>query len=128
MYLDCRILPGMTPKPIYNDLKCIIAELGMKADIELFLFRQGYEADNDKIAPFIKNVGDAHKAVFGTDIQMTTPVFSSMWRDHSVFNEYRVPSITYGPSRYAPTLDDMVNCAKAYALMALEVAMQDAEA
>lgn len=125
LYLDCRILPGMTPKPIYRDLQRIVDELGMKADIELFLFRQGYEADNEKIAPYIDDLKTAHNAVFGTELQMTTPVFSSMWRDHNVFNEYQVPSITYGPSRFSPSLEDMVNCAKAYALLALEVALRE---
>ena len=48
-----------------------------------------------------------------------------MWRDYNVFNEYKVPSITYGPPRYMPTPKDMVECAKAYALLALEVCMKE---
>lgn len=127
LYLDCRIVPGMVPKVIYRDLKKIVEELGMEADIELFLYRQGYEADKDEIAPYISCLNKAHKAVFGKHVEMSGSGFSSMWRDHNIFNEYHVPSVTYGPSRYCPTLEDMVNCTKAYALMALEVAMKENE-
>ncbi|MCR5278257.1 MAG: M20/M25/M40 family metallo-hydrolase [Lachnospiraceae bacterium] len=125
LYLDCRITPGMEPKVIYKDLKKIIDRMGVKADIELFLFRQGREADEEKIAPYIKLLNNAHKEVFHKDVEISTPGFSSMWRDHNVFNEYLIPSVTYGPSRYCPSLEDMVNCAKAYAMIALEVAMTD---
>lgn len=125
LYLDCRITPGMTPKFIYKDLKKICDDLGIKADIELFLFRQGQEADSEEIAPFIDCLNEAHKYVFDKDVEISTPGFSSMWRDHNIFNEYRVPSVTYGPSRYCPTMEDMLNCAKAYAMIALEVAAKD---
>lgn len=125
LYLDIRILPGMTPGFIYRDLKKITDDMGIKADIELFLFRQGYEADNDAIAPYVSQLNTAHRYVFGEDVKMSTPGFSSMWRDHNIFNEYGVPSLTYGPSRYCPTVEDMMNCTKAYALTALEVAMQE---
>lgn len=125
LYLDVRINPGMVPKTIYKDLKNIISDLGFDADVELFLFRQGYEADKNEISPYIKCVDDAHTFVFGKKVEMSTAGFSSMWRDHNIFNEYHVPSITYGPSRYCPSVEDMMNCAKAYALMALEVAMKD---
>lgn len=121
LYLDVRILPGMTPKFIYDDLNDIVNKLGLKADIELFLFRQGYEADKQLILPYIDDLKVSHKSVFKEDLKMSTPPFSSMWRDHNVFNEYLIPSITYGPSRYCPSLEDMVNCTKVYALLALEV-------
>jgi len=125
LYLDVRTLPGMVPRGISDDLKKILKDLNMKGDVELFLFRQGYEADNDGIAPFVDQLGKAHREVFDSDLSISSPGFSSMWRDHNVFNEYKIPSLTYGPARYRPSLEDMLNCTKVYALLALEVAMSD---
>lgn len=127
LYLDCRITPGMKPKVIYSDLKKILSDLGITADVELFLFRQGYEADEVEIAPYIEDLNKAHRVVFGKNVEMSTPGFSSMWRDHNIFNEYQVPSVTYGPPRYCPTLEEMLQCTKAYAMLALEVAMKESE-
>ena len=53
-----------------------------------------------------------------------------MWRDTNVFNLAGIPSLTFGPSRGRADvqgegffeLDDLVDAAKMYALVALEVA------
>jgi hypothetical protein len=61
--------------------------------------------------------------------QVETAVVS-MWRDTNVFNLAGIPSLTFGPSRGRAdvqgtgyfALDDLVDAAKMYALVALEVA------
>jgi len=125
LYLDCRITPGTTPREIREELERVVRSVGIQADIELFLFRQGYEAEYEKVLPFVEKCKSAHQAVFETELQMADPVFSSMWRDHSVFNEYRVASVTYGPPRFKPKLADLMNCARVYAAIALEVCMAE---
>jgi hypothetical protein len=52
-----------------------------------------------------------------------------MWRDVNVFNEVGIPAATFGfPRKSAPGLsekfvdiDDLVDCAKMYALVALDI-------
>jgi len=127
LYLDFRIVPGMIPGEIYKDLKRIVSETGLTADIELFLFRQGYEADYEKIQPLVRSLEKSHADLFGTKLEMADPVFSSMWRDHNVFNEYRIASLTYGPPRYDPSIVDMLNCARVYAMLAMQVGLMENE-
>lgn len=126
LYLDCRILPGMKPSEVASQLRKVIEDSGVEAELELFLFRQGYEADTEEVKPFVDAVRGSHRAVFERELEMSAPVFSSMWRDHSVFNEYGIPSITYGPSRQTPSLDNLMSCARAYAAITLEVCAQPA--
>lgn len=127
LYLDCRILPGMKPAQVGAELRRVIHDSEVDADVELFLFRQGYEAAGEEIAPFVDMVKGGHAAVFGKELEMSTPVFSSMWRDHNVFNEYGVPSLTYGPPRQTPSLESLMQCTRAYAAIALEVCMRPAD-
>ncbi len=52
-----------------------------------------------------------------------------MWRDLNVFNEIGIPAATFGfPRRSDPAvnekfvdIDDLVDCAKMYALVALDI-------
>ncbi|RXZ78560.1 M20/M25/M40 family metallo-hydrolase [Paenibacillaceae bacterium] len=124
LYLDCRILPGMVPGEVAEQLREVITDTGIDAEVELFLFRQGYEANHDQVTPFVDMIKSSHQEVRQEELQMSAPVFSSMWRDHSIFNEYGTPSVTYGPSRQTPSLAEMLSCAKVYASIALEVCMQ----
>jgi len=124
LYLDCRILPGMKPAEVADQLRKVVSDCGVDADIELFLFRQGYEADLEQVSPFVNALRNSHSGVFGQELAMSAPVFSSMWRDHSVFNEYGIPSVTYGPPRQTPSLEAMMQCARAYASVALEICLQ----
>lgn len=125
LFLDVRILPGMLPGEALAELKEAIAQTGLHAEVELYLFRQGYHADQEKIEPFVEALRKSHQEVLGTALEMTEPKFSSMWRDHNVFNEYGVASLTYGPTRFDPTVENMVETAKVYALLALEVGLKE---
>ena len=57
---------------------------------------------------------------------------TSMWRDINVFNELRIPSLTYGPPRSLPqgadsskgkfmSIKDLVNVTEIYALIAMDI-------
>ena len=56
-----------------------------------------------------------------TTVARAASVYSSMWRDHNVFNMHRIPAITTGFSRWRPTPKDLVDSALVYALTALAV-------
>lgn len=121
LYIDVRIAPGMVPGDVYRELQQVVKESGVEADIELFLFRQGYEADAQKIQPLVAALEKSHTAIFNSRLEMVEPKFTSMWRDHNVFNEYNIASLTYGPIRFDPTVENMVETARIYALLALEI-------
>jgi hypothetical protein len=83
--------------------------------------RHGFEADAGEVEPLRLALDQAHRAVRGAPIPISAPVYSSMWRDHNVFNMNRVPAVTMGPVRWRPSVDDLLTCTKIYALAALEL-------
>jgi hypothetical protein len=94
--------------------------------VELFVFRPGYGAEREAIEPFYQAMSRAHGSVRPEPLVHGDPVFSSMWRDHQVFNKFGVPSVTYGPSRYKPTIRDMMDCTRVYAAAMLETCLNPA--
>lgn len=52
---------------------------------------------------------------------MSGSVYSSMWRDHNIFNMNRIPVVTMGPVRWRPSIDDLITCTRIYALVALNL-------
>jgi len=119
LYLDCRLTPVMKPGPIAEELRAICARLKLEAEVELFLWRPSYEPDPAEVRPFLEHLRAGHQAAFDRELEMAAPAFSSMWRDHMVFNKFGVPSVTYGPTRFAPSRQDLLDCVKAYAAAAL---------
>jgi len=95
MYLDVRIVPNQDPLAIRRELKEILKEAGVPGDVELFLYRRSYEAEDP--GPLLRSIERSHRDAFDTEVQMADPVFSSMWRDLLLFNEMGIPAITYGP-------------------------------
>lgn len=119
LYLDCRLTPALKPGPIAEELKALADSLGIEVEVELFVFRPSYEPDHVEMRPFHEQLKVGHQAAFGKELKMAAPAFSSMWRDHMVFNKFGVPSVTYGPTRFAPTRQDLIDCVRAYAAVAL---------
>lgn len=95
IYLDIRIVPGQDPLEIRKELRQLLADTGVPGDVELFLYRRAYEADDPR--PLLDSIARCHRALFSTEVEMADPVFSSMWRDLLLFNEMGIPAITYGP-------------------------------
>jgi hypothetical protein len=73
------------------------------------------------VAPLVGAVDAATRLTLGHPVRRAAPVYSSMWRDHNVFNMQRIPAITTGFRRWRPTPKDMVDSALVYALTALAV-------
>jgi acetylornithine deacetylase/succinyl-diaminopimelate desuccinylase-like protein len=95
LYLDVRIVPNQDPLEIMRELKALIQDLGVPGDVELFLYRRAYEAEDP--GALLQSIQRSHRDMFGTETEMADPVFSSMWRDLLLFNEMGIPAITYGP-------------------------------
>ncbi|MFN3608502.1 MAG: peptidase M20, partial [Hyphomonas sp.] len=94
---------------------------GIEFDIEPVNVSHGYEADDTEVAPLVAGVDVAVQAVLDHPVEIAKPVYSSMWRDHNVFNMHRVPAITFGPVRWRPTPEDFFRCTLMYALTALVI-------
>lgn len=123
LYLDVRTIPGQDPLEIKRELVDLLREQGVPGEVELFLYRRAYEAEDP--GPLVESIRRAHRQVFGRDVAMAAPVYSSMWRDVSIFNEMGIPSITYGPPRAfeacSMRIADLLSAARAYAAVAVDL-------
>ena len=130
IYLDVRLPPGKSILQVKHQLGQLVRSLNMEADIQIYLYRPGYEGEN--VSGIVKSVEDAYSKICKKKPgKVPTPV-TSMWRDINIFNEVGIPAITFGPPRCsAEELDrskgkflrkgDLLNAAKIYALVALDI-------
>ncbi|MCJ2182317.1 peptidase M20 [Novosphingobium sp. 1949] len=90
-------------------------------DVEPVVVRHGFEARADEVAALTGAVDAATRLARGEPLAPAHPVYSSMWRDHNVFNMHRIPAVTTGMPRWRPTPADMASSALVYALTMLAV-------
>jgi acetylornithine deacetylase/succinyl-diaminopimelate desuccinylase-like protein len=123
LYLDIRTVPGQDGGVIGHELRGLLEELGLEGSVEQFVDRPGYEAKG--IEPLSEAIDEAHRFEFDADCEIATPPECSMWRDHNVFNEAGIPSLTYGPpgvagaGTFAVRKADLLRTSRVYALTAL---------
>ena len=127
IYVDVRCTPVQNPLDIREDLRRLVAGLGLEGEVELYAYRPAFEADPEKVKPLTAAVTNAHRAILGTEPKPASPPFSSMWRDITCFNEMRIPAVTYGPGisvgggNFGMKIEALVTGAQLYALTALEL-------
>jgi acetylornithine deacetylase/succinyl-diaminopimelate desuccinylase-like protein len=127
VYVDVRTTPVQDPLDIREELYSLLNEAGLKGEVELYVYRPGFEADPKKSEPLRSAIIAAHEAVLGAKPPAPPVPTSSMWRDINCFNEMRIPALTYGPGvssgggRYAMKIENMILGAKIYAKTALEL-------
>jgi acetylornithine deacetylase/succinyl-diaminopimelate desuccinylase-like protein len=125
LYLDVRTLPGANPLDLRDEIGGALAATGIDHDIELYLFRPGYEAKG--VEPLVVAVSQAHRTVIGGEPPPVTGPTASMWRDSNVFAELGIPVVNYGPRsashafRRALTIDSLYQAACVYARTALAI-------
>ncbi len=122
LYLETILTPAQRVADVQHDLERLVAEGGFgEIEIEPVVVRHGFEANTRDVAPLVGALDAATRLTQGHAIERAAPVYSSMWRDHNVFNMQRIPAVTSGFKRWRPTPQDMVDSALIYALTALAI-------
>jgi acetylornithine deacetylase/succinyl-diaminopimelate desuccinylase-like protein len=131
IYVDVRVTPAQNPLDVREELRRLVAGLGLPGEVELYLYRPAFEADPGAVAPLSGAITRAHRALVGGDPPPPAPPFCSMWRDINCFNEMRIPSVTWGPGisvgggNFGMRISDLLTGARLYALTALDLCSQD---
>jgi acetylornithine deacetylase/succinyl-diaminopimelate desuccinylase-like protein len=127
IYVDVRVPPTVGFGEVERELKQVVLSQGFGGDVKLYMARKGYEGKN--IEPLVASINRAHQTIRGVECPRVSTPEISMWRDINVFNEVGMPSATFGfPRKTEPGLsekfvliDDLVDCSKMYALVAMDV-------
>jgi len=122
LYVEINLTPAQRIADVDRELKALFRGAGFGGvEVEPYVVRHGFDAEPAAVQPLHAALDAAHRLVRGAPIAPSAPVYSSMWRDHNVFNMNRIPAVTMGPTRWRPSIDDLVACANMYALAALGV-------
>ncbi|MFQ5912550.1 MAG: M20/M25/M40 family metallo-hydrolase [Nitrospinota bacterium] len=129
LYVDVRVPPPDDPARIREEILERIAESGIDAEVEMYLFRRGYVAKSTGV--LIESIQRSHRSVFGRETDLPSPPMTSMWQDINVFNEVGIPAVSYGPMvmrAFETGLDedyvrveDLFGICKSYASVALDI-------
>jgi acetylornithine deacetylase/succinyl-diaminopimelate desuccinylase-like protein len=118
--------PQVRPVQIQYELEKTLNSTGLDYQLDIYKSLLGYEGKN--VEPLVKSAEDVYQQLFGTKIKVEAPDRASIWTDTNVYNELGIPAIKIGPRgrRIGPRneeieIDTMVNAAKLYALMALDI-------
>ena len=130
LYVDVRTLPGEDVGSVTDSISAAVRSTGLEVEVDLIMFKSGYAASRDSIAPLLSAIETAHRYV--RDVEMpeyAEDAVVGMWRDTNIYNRVGIPALTFGPSRGRAgvqgtgfvELDDFVDGAKIYALTALSI-------
>jgi acetylornithine deacetylase/succinyl-diaminopimelate desuccinylase-like protein len=125
LYLEVGLGPRQRAADVQHALERLVAEGGFgEIEIEPVVVRHGFEADAQAVGPLVGALDVATRLTLDHPIERAAPVYSSMWRDHNVFNMHRIPAVTTGFKRWRPTPKDLADSALIFALTALAVCGQ----
>ncbi|MDD3798377.1 MAG: peptidase M20 [Novosphingobium sp.] len=122
LYIEVGLAPGQKSAKAYHQIVAAMRQLDLESfDVEPMVVRHGFEADAGEVAPLAGAVDAATRLARTAPLERAHPVYSSMWRDHNVFNMHGIPAVTTGMPRWRPTPQDMASSALIYALTMLAV-------
>ena len=128
-YVDVRILPGANPLDVREELRALLQQVGVEGTVELTLYRPGFEVKGAE--PLIEAVRRCHDQTFSEPPVIVADPVTSMWRDTNAFNELGIPAISYAPrskshaAKKSFKVADLVDAARVYARIALDLCNQD---
>jgi acetylornithine deacetylase/succinyl-diaminopimelate desuccinylase-like protein len=144
IYMDVRIPPHREILDVKRELEGVLNRLDLDLDLEMFMSRKGLVGKNSE--PLVEAITKCFKEITGQGLGTIPTEEMSMWRDINVFNAVGIPSVTFGPPRWilenpgeeerrgstdpggkAKYFDreDLVNAAKVYARLALDMCGKD---
>lgn len=121
LYIEVNLTAQQSIAPIQRSLEKLLADNHLEGQVLPLVYRQGHEASDEQIAPLVDAIGYGMLAGKSAILQEAHYAYASMWRDHNVFNMYRIPACTFGPSRFQPTLQDMLDATAIYAFTAWKI-------
>ncbi|MDH1866518.1 hypothetical protein N5D83_06765 [Pseudomonas chengduensis] len=122
LYLEVGLAPHQNVAPVVRELQTLLRSVKVGAfEVQPLVVRHGAEADAQAVQPLQQAFAAATGQILNQPLQQAHPVYSSMWRDHNVFNTQGIPAVTCGMPRSLPRPEDMVNSAAIYALTALAI-------
>lgn len=125
IFIDVRSLPGQDPFDTQQDLQKALDAAGLNYDIELYLYRPGYEAKGVEL--LVDALTESHRSVFNADPPPVSVPTTSMWRDSNIFSELGIPVVNYGPRsathsfKRALTSESLYQAACVYARTAINL-------
>lgn len=135
LYVDVRVVPGQHPITVKAELSCIMKQLkqndpNIDIDFEILVTDPPTIISEEEL--IVESVKKSHKEVFGRPPE---EYFDIPVSDAIHLNRYGIPSLTYGPAGRAypgsagfsygsQNIDDLIECTKVYALIALDVCSQ----
>lgn len=128
-YVDTRILPGANPMDLRDQLRGVLAEVGVEGEVERFLYRPGFEVKGAE--RLIETVRRCHDQVFDAPPVIVADPVTSMWRDTNAFNELGIPAISYAPrsashaAKKSFKVKDLQAAAVVYARIAMDLCTQE---
>lgn len=128
-YVDTRILPGANPLDLRDQLRALLARVGVEGTVELFLYRPGFEVKGAE--RLIETVRRCHDQVFQDPPMIVADPVTSMWRDTNAFNELGIPAISYAPrsashaAKKSFKVRDLQAAAVVYARIAMDLCNQE---
>ena len=133
LYILCFIPPDFNPGTISRELKEITDKIGVPVNIKPYTYRPGFEGKN--VSMLMEAVEKAHMAVFNEKTRPVSPPITSMWQDVNIFNEFGIPSLSYGPggltsdtpAEYFTEVDELYQFARIYVLIALDICNREKE-
>jgi len=155
IFVIVKTLPGTAPLAIKRDLEAVCEKVKKRESdildirVDLYLSTDGYEISKSEFV--VKAIERAHKTVFGSPVPYSKPIRYGITSDGSRIAAYGVPAITYGPGygthlvdptetkapaewdapsgvRRGVGIENMVNCARVYAMAALDICNTKREA
>lgn len=127
VYIEVNLTAQQTIAPIQRQLEVLLSQAGMQGQVLPLVYRNGYEARDGHIMPLVEAISAGTLGTDRGELLLAHHAYSSMWRDHNVFNMYRIPAATFGPSRFQPSLDDMLDATAIYAFTAWKICNSEEE-
>jgi len=126
IYVDIRMPPQVRPVTIKYEMEQALNQLGIEYEMDIYKTLLGHEGKH--VEPLVKSAEEVYRYLFSEKLTPEVPNRASIWTDTNVYNELGIPTIKIGPRgrRIGPRneeieINEMVNAAKLYALIALDI-------